>query len=123
MKRWVVFWLVLAPVLASADSFRCGRYLVSAGDSQAQVLDRCGGPQRSWQDGFIEEVVRRADHSATLSNLGGSSPVVSQPAYETEYRRVIPVYRWEYALGRGSFLKILTFHSDTLVSIENGPRQ
>ena len=112
--------LVLVAVTAAADSMRCGTYLVSDGDSQSRVLDLCGEPQRAWQDGFIEQVVRR--------NEGYYDPSVPQPyprltGQEIETRRVIPVYRWEYNLGRGTFLRTLVFQGDTLVRIIDGPRQ
>jgi hypothetical protein len=120
--RQVGYWFLLLPALASADSLRCGRYLVNTGDFQSRVLDICGEPQSAWQDGFIEQVVRRSD-GAIILNPVPSNPYPSQPIYETEARRILPVYKWEYNLGRGRLLKILTFHGDTLVDIADGPRQ
>lgn len=105
---------------ANADSMRCGRYLVNTGDSQSRVLELCGEPQRAWQDGFIEETLRRSDGYYDPSAAPNSTP---GPVYEKEVRRVIPVFKWEYNLGRGTFLKTLIFHSDTLVAIIDGPRQ
>ena len=96
---------------SAADSMRCGKYLVSTGDTQSRVQDLCGEPQRAWHDGY--------------SDLSSAQPTYpTRPGgYEREIRRVIPVYRWEYNLGRGTFLKTLVFHSDTLVGIIDGPRQ
>ena len=71
--RQVGYWLLLLPALASADSLRCGRYLVNTGDFQSRVLDICGEPQSAWQDGFIEQVVRRSDGAIILN------PVPSNP--------------------------------------------
>ena len=112
----LVFPLMLGTLTAVADSMRCGRYIVNTGDVQSVVLDRCGEPQQSWQDGFIEEVVRFNGYYSTQT-------YISQTGYKTETRRVIPVYKWEYNLGRGTLLKILIFHGDTLVGIVDGPRQ
>jgi len=86
--------------VAVADSMRCGRYIVSTGDTQSQVLDICGQPQRYWQDGFIEHIERR-------NNGYYADPTLpkSRSGYETEERRLIPVYRWEYNLGPGTFLR------------------
>ena len=112
----LVFPLMLGTLTAVADSIRCGRYIVNTGDVQSVVLDRCGEPQQSWQDGFIEEVVRFNGNYDTQT-------YVSQSSYKTEIRRVIPVYKWTYNLGRGTLLKILIFHGDTLMEIVNGPRQ
>lgn len=120
--RPFAFLLLLLPALANADTLRCGRYLVSDGDSQSRVLALCGEPQSARQDGFIEQVVRRSD-GALIFNYLSPREYPQQPAYETEYRRVIPVYKWEYNLGRGTFLRILTFHGDQLVDIADGPRQ
>ncbi len=118
-KGTLIAALTLAGVAtANADSMRCGRYLVNTGDSQSRVLELCGEPQRAWQDGFIEETLRRSDGYYDPSTTPRSGPV-----YEQETRRVIPVFKWEYNLGRGTFLKILVFHSDTLVAIIDGPRQ
>ncbi|CDH46823.1 exported hypothetical protein [Candidatus Contendobacter odensis Run_B_J11] len=120
-------WLVLVCALAVgatsavADSIRCGGYLVNTGDSQSRVLQICGEPQRAWQDGFIEQVVRRNEGYAV--NPAPLNPDVRPPGYETEYRRVIPVYRWDYSFGPGTFLKTLIFHGDVLVNILDGPRQ
>ncbi len=111
--------ILLGMATANADSMRCGKYLVNTGDSQSRVLDLCGEPQRAWQDGFIEEIVRRNDGYYDPSSVPRPYP----GGYEREVRRVIPVYKWEYNLGRGTFLKTLVFHSDTLVGIIDGPRQ
>ncbi len=120
--RRLGFLFLLLPALANADSIRCGGYLVNTGDSQSRVLQICGEPQSARQDGFIEQVVRRND-GAMILNPVPPYPYPSQPTYGTESRRVIPVYKWEYSLGRGTFLKILTFHGNTLVDIADGPRQ
>ena len=124
---WSGRWIWMAPLAtliaapAVADSLRCDRYLVNTGDSQSRVLDLCGEPQRAWQDGFIEQTVRRNEGYDAVNPVPLPNP--RQPAYETETRRIIPVYKWEYNLGRGTFLKILVFHGDTLVGIFDGPRQ
>lgn len=119
--RWLISLLLIPPVLASADSFRCNGYLVNTGDSQSRVLEVCGDPRSARQDGFIEQVVRRNDGISV--NPASPNAYPNLPTYEVESRRVIPVYKWEYNLGHGTFLRILTFHGDTLVDITDGPRQ
>ena len=109
-------------VTAVADSLRCGSYLVNTGDSQSRVRQICGDPHNAWQDGFLEETVRRSD-GYYLTNPAVVSPYPRPSGYETETRRIIPVYKWEYSLGPGTFLKTLVFHGDTLVGIIDGPRQ
>ena len=78
--------------------------------------------QHTWQDGFIEETARRGDRYYDPVNPV-PPPYPRQSGYETEVRRIIPVYKWEYSLGPGTFLKTLVFHGDTLVGIVQGPRQ
>lgn len=122
-------WLLIAVLAAAggsvsvADSMRCGGYLVDNGSSQSQVRQLCGDPQRAWQDGFIEQIVRRNDGNYYPGNPASPTPNPGQPRYETETRRLIPVYIWEYSFGPGTFLRILTFHGEMLVSIVDGPRQ
>ncbi len=113
--------LVVVATTAVADSMRCGSYVVSDGDSQSRVLDLCGEPRRAWQDGFVEQVVRRNDRYYDPSTTPQTYP--NLPGYETEIRRLIPVYKWEYNLGRGTFLKTLVFQGDILAQIIDGPRQ
>ena len=114
-RRVLMATLVAAgAATAVADTLRCGSYLVNTGDSQSRVRQICGDPQNAWQDGFLEETVRRSDGYS-------ANPYPLQPGYET--RRIIPVYKWEYNLGPGTFLKTLVFHGDTLVGIIDGPRQ
>ena len=58
--------LILALVgvpLVQADSFRCGKLLIRTGDSEAQVLERCGEPQERdsvkrdyWVNGLLQNV-------------------------------------------------------------------
>ncbi|MBL8251702.1 MAG: DUF2845 domain-containing protein [Candidatus Competibacter sp.] len=106
---------------AFADSLRCGRYVVQTGYSQAQVLDLCGQPRYAWQDGFIEQAIRRSD--GYYPGYPTPQPYPLPPGYETEFRRVIPVSKWQYHFGRGTLLKTLVFHGDTLMEIVDGPRQ
>ncbi len=117
----LIFSLALGATAAVADSMRCGSYIVSDGDDQSRVLDLCGEPRRAWQDGFIEQVVRR--NEGYYEPPATPQPYPRLPGYETETRRLIPVYKWEYNLGRGTFLKTLVFQGDTLVRIIDGPRQ
>ena len=122
MQRFLALLLIL-PTLANADSIRCGGYLVTPGDSQSQVLHVCGEPQSARQDGFIEQVWYRSDDAVGMIQPVPSDPYTLPPRYAVEQRRLLPVYRWEYNFGHGTFLKILTFHGDLLVDIAAGPRQ
>ena len=115
---------IFGMVAAFADSMRCGSYLVNTGDSQSRVLQICGEPQRAWQDGFIEETVRRNEGYYDSSTLPQTQTYpLPSGGQETEVRRVKPVYKWEYNPGRGRFLKTLVFYGDILMRIIDGPRQ
>lgn len=49
MKRWLVLALcVMLCGSACADSFRCGRKLVTVGDSANVLLKKCGAPVRKY---------------------------------------------------------------------------
>ncbi|MBZ4192720.1 MAG: DUF2845 domain-containing protein [Candidatus Contendobacter sp.] len=123
-QRWLLIAVLAVAGISTAvaDTMRCGGYLVDTGDSQSRVQQLCGDPQHAWQDGFIEETVRRNDGYYPANPVPGS-PYPGQPRYETETRRLIPVYKWEYSFGPGTFLRTLTFHGETLVGIADGPRQ
>lgn len=60
--RYLSFSLLLAATLltarAEADSMRCGRHLVSEGDSRSEVRAKCGEPT----DVETRKVVRRAGY-------------------------------------------------------------
>lgn len=123
---FLVLTALMAPAGATAlaafsDSMRCGRYVVQTGYSRSQVLDVCGAPRHAWQDGFIEQSIRRSD--GYYPGYPTPLPYPLQSGYETEFRRIIPVYKWEYNLGRGTLLKTLIFHGDILMDIVDGPRQ
>lgn len=122
--KWLFLILLAVSGIATvaANSIRCGSYLVNTGDSQSRVLQVCGEPRRAWQDGFLETSVRRNEGYYDPSALPLPYPPLPG-GREVEVRRIIPVYKWEYHLGRGRFLKTLVFHGDTLVEIIDGPRQ
>lgn len=90
----VVFSLLAPP---AALAFRCGKVLVSEGDSKAEVLIKCGAPD--WKTQWSEDFV------------GGPYPVVSS---EKE--------RWLYNLGPQRFMRILLFEDGRLSEVNTGER-
>ena len=117
----MIFPLVLVAATAVADSMRCGSYIVSDGDSQSRVLDLCGEPRRAWQDGFIEQVVRRND--GITIHPRRHNLIHACPATKLKHGGSFRSTSGEYNLGRGTFLKTLVFQGDTLARIIDGPRQ
>ena len=83
---------------AAADSMRCEGGVVRRGDSEAQVLARCGEPHH-------ETVYQR--------ELRG------QDGYGI---RVVDVKTWTYRRGYGRFALLLTFEGGLMTRIDRGPR-
>ena len=123
LTRWLVALWLLLPTLADAGNFRCGANVIIGGESSAQVLNLCGEPWRTWQDGFLEEEYGWRDQGMIILEPQATFPYPGQSGSFHRYKRIIPVYRWEYRPGAGRFLKILTFHGDRLIGISDGPRQ
>ena len=108
--------LSLTSLAVSADGFRCGHRLVSVGDSMVAVRAVCADPRAVYGVGTVEHGVAR------IRELGEPQ----NPARDTlaaMRRRILPVVRWEYSLGPGQFLRILSFEGDLLTATELGPRQ
>ncbi|MCC6301634.1 MAG: DUF2845 domain-containing protein [Gammaproteobacteria bacterium] len=102
VKRVRLAGPVLAAVLAllaspAALAFRCGKVLVSEGDSKAEVLIKCGAPD--WKTQWSEDFV------------GGPYPFLSS---EKE--------RWLYNLGPQRFMRILLFEDGRLSAVNTGER-
>ena len=99
MRVLIAKALVLALMLAicnpvrAASTLRCGTELMSVGDSTAEVLLKCGDPFTREQIGIR--------YTGTLDMI---------------------VELWTYHIGRGQFLKLLTFEAGRLVAIDNGDR-
>lgn len=94
--------LLLAADGASAeDSMRCGSALVTTGDTDTEVLLRCGEP-------LVRDVVGVKAVSVKRRN------VLRQTEVTTEEK----VEKWTYRPGGGKFMRVLTFQGGVLVSVE-----
>jgi hypothetical protein len=100
------FFLVGAPL--ASDTMRCGRKLVSTGDSKVKVLMTCGEP-------WMREVIGEKSYSQRTDQRYGN-----QSNYEDS--TTVLVEKWTYYLGRNQFLRYLTFEGDTLVRIVVGEK-
>ena len=85
-------------------SLRCGNRLVTEGDYKYEVIQRCGEPQ-------LQELVSVETRYKRLPNSNKSVAVE------------LPVEQWVYDMGRGRFLKILTFKGMRLEKVESGNKQ
>jgi hypothetical protein len=82
-------------VTLASDGMRCGSRLVGIGDTKSEVVVKCG--PADFEDGRYEE---RRDREGR--------------------RYVVRVDEWTYNLGKGSFLRHLTFENGSLRDIRAG---
>ena len=82
--------------LVQADTFRCGRKVVRAGDSQESVVERCGQPQRR-ESGY---------ESLWLAN---------------GHQRV-RVERWLYKTGERRLERVVLLYRGEVVGVRTGRR-
>ena len=84
---------------AGSDTLRCGNRLVSAGDTKAEVMIKCGSP--AWKDDWTDEVINNVNTA-------------------DELRVSIDRERWVYNFGPNSFLRFLLFENGKLIDIATG---
>jgi hypothetical protein len=101
----------LLPLAASDDTvvsdLRCDPYIISLGDTQSEVLDKCGQPSNieTWE----EERIKRDFYR----NIPVQSPVelYQEPLLVKEY---IKIEEWEYNFGPTRFNYFLRFENGKL---------
>ncbi len=99
--------LLLCTAPASAQSMRCGGYLVQNGDGKAEILQNCGEPV--YRDAFCKPLPNAAARAAAQD---GS---VIAPACEN-------VEEWTYNPGYGQFMTTLQFAEGRVRMIRYGNR-
>lgn len=95
---FILFGIFLIPSSALADSFRCpssGR-LIHEGETQGEILSKCGEPD------FVTQA---------------SSLFLKINRFET---REVAVEEWTYDFGPNRFLQILRFEGGRLKEFEHG---
>jgi hypothetical protein len=85
--------------IANGDSFRCGNWIISTGDSKMEVISKCGPPDDS----------ETVSVDMTTSETRKGEPVVIIKKVEKLY----------YNCGEGRISRLLTFIDGKLVMIEN----
>ena len=100
MRRLVVmpFVLSIVPLAASAESMRCGKWVVNETSAVAEILEKCGEPQR--KDVSHEDVYAR-------NALGNTNKIGVQV---TE--------RWRYQASDRVLPMLVTIVDGQIVSIE-----
>lgn len=100
-----LFLSLLTVGQSHAFSFRCGVEIVSVGDTQSEVIEKCGKPD------WVE------------SKYGPVPPETRRQAIPPETRmelQIVEADRWYYNLGPNQFIRILVFNQGVLVNIEAG---
>jgi hypothetical protein len=89
---------ILLPLAASAESMRCGKWVVSETASSAEILEKCGEPQK--KDVSHEDVYARN----TLGNTNKIGVKVTE--------------RWRYQASNRVLPMLVTIVDGKVVSIE-----
>ena len=90
--------LFVLPFAASADSMRCGKWVVNETSSTAEILEKCGEPQDKQ---VSKEDVLARNPAGYVNKLG-----------------VKVTERWRYQRSSGSLPMLVTIVDGKIVSIE-----
>jgi hypothetical protein len=108
----IVILLLTAPSDILASDFSCGSKMISLGDYQYDVLNKCGEPSHVevW-----ERVRIRRDSVPRLleTDFGGDLCLLL-------VKELIKVEEWEYNLGPTRFIRYLRFENGRLIRITEG---
>jgi Protein of unknown function (DUF2845) len=108
----IIFVVLFQGEVAADTHLRCEGRLVSIGDTQREVLDKCENPDKrdQWEE----------DDNSTISQIYD---------YETEryiapkrIEQPIRMERWTYNMGANKFIRYLYFQNGKLIKIETGER-
>jgi hypothetical protein len=120
-KTWLGGFALAALVLlgvdaapAAADALRCGRKLVSDGDTLYDVRTRCGNPDNAIQRVEMR-TVRQWVQGRCPNNQYGCGQMVERTIE-------VVIDEWLYDFGPHQFVSNVTFEQGRLVSIVSGAR-
>src|SRR5262245_16352572 len=103
MKIIVAAILLVLPLAASAETFRCGKWIISQDITREELLQKCGTP--TTRDSRVEDV--RAPNVYT-----GGNNKIGETVIET----------WTYDLGSGRSPMVVTVIDGKIKKIERKPR-
>jgi len=101
------------PAEVCADrNLRCGNRIVSVGDPQNEILERCGPPddRHQWEEarnGWVSRLFDPETESYRAPRLT-EGPIVME--------------RWTYDFGPHMFIRHLLFENGTLIEIETAEK-
>jgi len=108
----LVIFLLTTPSDTIASDFSCGSKMISIGDYQYDVLNKCGEPSHVevW-----ERVRIKGDFAPRLleTEVGGD-------LWRTLIKELVKVEEWEYNLGSTRFIRYLRFENGRLTRITEG---
>ena len=98
---------------ASERTLRCQGRLVSIGDTQSEVREKCGEPDQlsQWEEGRNTTVARIFDYETER--------------YQAPERITTPIQmeRWTYDFGPTRFIRHLYFENGKLIRMETGDKR
>jgi hypothetical protein len=103
MKSLALATLALLPLTASAETFRCGKWIIGDETVLEELMQKCGTPTS--RDSRVEDV--RAPNVYT-----GGNTKVGETVIET----------WTYDLGPGKSLMVVTIVDGRIKKIERKPK-
>jgi len=105
-----LLWMV-CPALAD-NAVRCRSRLVSIGDTQSEVLEKCGDPV--WIGGWDEAPNRTVSRFYDYERNRYKAPEST--------RGPIRIDVWAYNFGSNRFVRYLHFENRRLIRIESGEK-
>lgn len=108
---------VLFSTSALADSMRCGTHLITTGDDEYELLQKCGEPV--YRQTLREPITRRHDSRAVLRDDGGREIQIDRRSLEPEYREIA---RWTFVIDAGSFRRLVDIENGKVIRITLGDR-
>jgi hypothetical protein len=109
---FVVSLLLAATSNVMASDFRCGSKMISIGDHQYDVLNKCGEP--SHIDAWDKVRIKRDFWPGPLGAEMGWNQ------WQPFVKELVTVEEWEYNLGPTRFIRYLRFENGRLIRITDG---
>lgn len=98
---------------AAADALRCGRKLVSDGDTLYEVRSRCGEPDNQ---------IQRVEVRSVRQWIQGPCVAPGRCGQLVERTIEVTIDEWIYDFGPHQFINYLTFEQGRLIRIDSGAR-
>ncbi len=105
----ILVGLAVPGPVSAKTMLRCGRELVTTGDYQAEVYDKCGQPESiETHSEYVSQATNARIHSRNFSSGIGQQRI-----------REIKVEEWIYNFGRRHLMHYLRFENGRLTYIES----